>query len=175
MRAALYSRISVSDERVDKASNQLADCRTLCERVGYEVVAEFADDGLSAFKDDVDRPGFNQLLALIESGGCDVVVAVALDRLSRRPVDSLKLQALCASAGVKTHTVSEGQQSEDADSAELLSFLAGWRGAREVRSNQERQARANATKRAKGLPAAGGARSATWTTRSRLIRRKLTL
>src|SRR4051812_20328265 len=82
MRAAIYARISETDEQVDKVDRQRAICREFAAKQGYKVVAEFEDDGISAFKRKV-RPGYDRLLQGVEQRDFDVIVATFQNRLSR--------------------------------------------------------------------------------------------
>src|SRR4051812_19077403 len=107
LRAAIYARISETDERVDKVGNQEAECREHALRQGYDVVGFYVDDGVSAYKA-VHRPGFEQLRADAAAGKFDVLIVVAPDRLSRRPQEMLTLSAVCAERSIKWDTVRDG-------------------------------------------------------------------
>ena len=83
MRAAIYVRVSsVAQAAEDKVSlaEQEADCRAYCEGKGYEVVALYSDVASGATK---RRADFARLLEDIRDGRIEVVVAWAIDRLSR--------------------------------------------------------------------------------------------
>jgi len=53
--AAIYARVSTKEADRDKAANQVDDLEAFAESEGYEVIAVFKDDGISAYKD-VERP-----------------------------------------------------------------------------------------------------------------------
>jgi site-specific DNA recombinase len=62
------------------------------EGLGWERHDEdYSDNDLSAFKENVIRPGFERLLADLESGVIDGVVCYDLDRLARRLDDLERL------------------------------------------------------------------------------------
>ncbi len=62
------------------------------EGLGWERHDEdYSDNDLSAFKDNVVRPGFERLLADLESGVIDGIVCYDLDRLARRLDDLERL------------------------------------------------------------------------------------
>ena len=46
-RIALYARVSTDKQTVD---NQLIELRSLCERLGYTIVQEYTDNGISGAK-----------------------------------------------------------------------------------------------------------------------------
>ena len=144
-RAALYCRISRADADVPKVENQERQLRALAAQHGYEVVVVFTDDGISAYKVEVERPDFARLWEFIAADGCDVVMAMADDRLSRGGgLEALKFGAHCAEYGVKTHTDREGLRDPSDDVGELLTFLGGWKANQEVKANIKRQKDANA-------------------------------
>ena len=117
MRAAVYTRLSKDPSGQQTATaRQRDDCRALIARHGWDVVGEFEDVDLSAFRG-VQRPGYEALLASLEAGEIDRVVAWKLDRLLRRPRDFEKLWELCEGAGA--HIVT------DKDSIDTSAPFAG--------------------------------------------------
>jgi site-specific DNA recombinase len=105
MRAAIYTRLSKDPTGQQTATaRQRDDCRALIARHGWEVAAEYEDVDLSAYRG-VPRPGYEALLAAIEAGEIDRVVAWKLDRLLRRPRDFEKLWELCE--GAAAHIVTD--------------------------------------------------------------------
>jgi DNA invertase Pin-like site-specific DNA recombinase len=82
MKAAIYTRVSLEDGRqtVENQRQQLAD---FCERMGWQVVAEFTDakSGKS-----MDRPGLKRMTAAASKREFDVLVFWDLSRLSRSGV-----------------------------------------------------------------------------------------
>lgn len=82
-RAVLYGRIS-QDDRGDAAGvqRQLEDARALADVRGWTVVAALTDNDISAFNGK-HRPGYEQLMAMVESGEVDRVIVWHLSRLWR--------------------------------------------------------------------------------------------
>src|SRR5450631_1042780 len=85
-RAVIYTRISQDREGAGLGvQRQLEDCRALCERQGWHIVdPPLADNDISAYSGKA-RPGYQELLRLIEAGAVDVVVSWHTDRLHRSP------------------------------------------------------------------------------------------
>ena len=96
VRAAVYVRIS-SDPEGQRAGveRQRAECEALAERHGWEIVAVYEDNDVSAYSGR-PRPAFDRLLADVEAGAVDVVIAWASDRLYRRMVDLVTITARLA-------------------------------------------------------------------------------
>ena len=81
MRAAIYSRVSTADQNTQ---NQLADLRQFAARQGFEIVAEFIDNGISGGTS--KRPAFERMFEAAERNEFDVLLFWSLDRLSREGV-----------------------------------------------------------------------------------------
>jgi len=84
-RAAIYARISRDRAGAGLGvDRQAAECRELATRRGWDVVATFIDNDISAFSGKV-RPQYEALLGAIEGGRVEAVLAWHNDRLHRSP------------------------------------------------------------------------------------------
>lgn len=94
VRAAIYTRIS-RDRDGDQlgVNRQERLCRRICATRGWAVVQVYTDDDVSA-TGSKPRPAFEQLLADLEHGHLDVIVALDSDRLLRKPGDLERLFTL---------------------------------------------------------------------------------
>ncbi len=82
-RCVLYTRISKDDLQQGKGvQRQLEDARALAAHRGWEIVAEFSDNDISAFSGAV-RPDYLRMMALAETGGFECIVAYMTSRLWR--------------------------------------------------------------------------------------------
>jgi DNA invertase Pin-like site-specific DNA recombinase len=79
-RAALYLRVSTNGQTVD---NQRRELVAAAQRHGWEVVAEFSDQGISGKNGREKRPGFDRLCSAISRRECDLVASWSVDRLGR--------------------------------------------------------------------------------------------
>jgi len=77
-KAAIYCRVSTSDQRVE---SQLYDLRELAAQRGIEVVAEYQDCGISGSK--ARRPGLDSLMQDARKKKFSVVLVAAFDRVAR--------------------------------------------------------------------------------------------
>ena len=94
-RIALYARVSTDKQTVE---NQLIELRSLCERLGYSIVQEYTDNGISGAKGRNDRPALDAMLKAATQRKFDMVMCWSIDRLGR-PLQNLveilnELQAL---------------------------------------------------------------------------------
>jgi DNA invertase Pin-like site-specific DNA recombinase len=83
-RAALYARVSTGGQTVE---NQLLELRAVGKRLGWEIVGEFVDEGISGSKGRDKRPALDQMLKGVIRGEVDVVAAWSVDRLGRSVQD----------------------------------------------------------------------------------------
>ncbi|MCB0908236.1 MAG: recombinase family protein [Nocardioidaceae bacterium] len=87
-RAAIYARISVTTEESVSVERQIEAARQYAAARGWDVVATFTDEGVSATHNKPeDRAGWQALLA--SSKTFDAVVVWKVDRLARRVLDFL--------------------------------------------------------------------------------------
>jgi DNA invertase Pin-like site-specific DNA recombinase len=109
MRAALYARVS-SEEQVEGYSidAQLRAGRSLAREQGWQVVAEYIDEGKSARSEDITkRPKFREMLKDAQAGCCDVFIVHKLDRFSRNLLVALRSFEELTRSGVTFVSVSE--------------------------------------------------------------------
>lgn len=79
-RVALYLRVSTADQTIE---NQRRDLDAAAERQGWNIVAVFADEGISGMKGRDKRPGYDRLCRAIARREFDQIAAWSLDRLGR--------------------------------------------------------------------------------------------
>src|SRR4051812_18643023 len=85
MRAVIYARYSSDRQRDASIEDQARACRAWIEREGADLTATYSDHAVSG--QIRMRPGYQKLLEDARAGRFDVVVAEALDRLSRDQED----------------------------------------------------------------------------------------
>jgi DNA invertase Pin-like site-specific DNA recombinase len=85
-RVAIYVRVSTDGQTVE---NQLAELRQHAERAGWQVVAEYRDEGVSGTKGRDKRPALDAALKGAARREFDVLAAWSVDRLGRSLQDLL--------------------------------------------------------------------------------------
>ena len=98
-RAALYVRVSTAD-RGQTVENQLTPLRDAGARLGWEIVAIHADEGISGSKGRQQRPGLDALLRGVTRREYDVVAAWSVCRLGRSLPDLVGLLGELRGSGV---------------------------------------------------------------------------
>ena len=79
-RIALYARVSTTGQTTE---NQINELRSAAERHGWEIIAEFVDNGISGAKGRDQRPNFDALLKSAARREFDLIAAWSVDRLGR--------------------------------------------------------------------------------------------
>ena len=79
-RIAIYARVSTDKQSTE---NQLLELRTLCSKLGYTIVQEYTDNGISGAKSQDERPALNLLLKDATRRKFDMVMCWSIDRLGR--------------------------------------------------------------------------------------------
>jgi site-specific DNA recombinase len=110
-RVALYARYSNDNQRVASIEDQFRICREHAGREGWQVVDTYQDAAISGASV-VLRPGVQSLLQNAQRGKFDIVLAEALDRVSRDQADVATLFKHLRFADVQIVTLAEGEISE---------------------------------------------------------------
>ena len=104
-RVALYARVSTDKQSTE---NQLTELRDAAKRMGWEVVGEFVDHGISGAKSRKDRPKLDALLKGVSRKDFDIVAAWSVDRLGRSLIDLVGLLQELHSMGVDLYLHQQG-------------------------------------------------------------------
>ena len=156
---AVYARISSDQEGTSLGVNrQLADCRALCERLGWAIGAEYVDNDISAYSGK-RRPGFERMLSEIAEGDRDAVVVYHQDRLTRRPVELERFVDVLTRAGLRRVRFVSGPDVDVTNGDGLLMLrVIGAVAANESASKSRRVRRKMDENAAAGLPHGMGGR-----------------
>ena len=79
-KVAIYSRVSTLDQTID---NQLLELRDHCSKMGWEIVKEYSDEGLSGTLSRDKRPALNSLIKDAYRKKFDSVVCWDISRIGR--------------------------------------------------------------------------------------------
>lgn len=158
MRAVIYTRISRdAEERGLGVARQEADCRALCERLGWEIVAVHTDNDISA-SSGKHRPGYEAVLEAIRSGEAAAVVAYHPDRLYRRMLDLEGFITVVEAAGAKVVTVTAGDFDLSTPSGRHVARILGSTAQAEAERIGERIRRKHLELAENGRDSGGGSR-----------------
>jgi DNA invertase Pin-like site-specific DNA recombinase len=111
MRAAIYARYSSDLQSAASIDDQVRICRERAAQLGHDVVEIFSDYAISASMLR-NRPGMMALMDAARQGRIDLVIAEALDRVSRDQEDVAGIFKRLTHADVGLFTLTEGMINE---------------------------------------------------------------
>jgi site-specific DNA recombinase len=109
VKVALYARYSSDNQRDASIADQFRVCRLHAEKQGWQIVEEYFDQAISGAS--LLRPGIQGLIMDATRGRFQIILAEAMDRLSRDQEDIAGLYKRMAYSEVKIVTLSEGEVS----------------------------------------------------------------
>jgi len=110
-RVAIYARVSTQSQNTE---NQLLELRQVAERMGYMVVQEFVDHGISGAKSRIHRPALDAMLKLATQRKIEMILCWDISRLGRslqhlieilNDLQTLKCDLYFHQNGIDTSTV----------------------------------------------------------------------
>src|SRR5271166_5976954 len=111
IRVALYARYSSDNQSVASIEDQFRICHEHATRQQWKIIGTYHDAAISGASV-ILRPGIRSLLQDAQRGKFDIVLAEALDRVSRDQADTATLFRDLRFAGVPIVTLAEGEISE---------------------------------------------------------------
>ncbi|WP_430376729.1 recombinase family protein [Streptomyces sp. B1-3] len=140
-RVGIYVRISDDREGAGLGvKRQEGDCRLLAASLGWTVVELYDDNDMSASNRRKKRKGYHRMMADIESGHIDAVIAWHPDRLYRQPRELEDLMDLLDSPDldVELRTVTAGAIKLTTSDERMLARIQVAIAKREVEHKSER-------------------------------------
>ena len=107
MNCAIYARYSTDLQNQASIEDQLRLCRERAAAEGWPILECYTDAAISGAS--LMRPGIQQLMQDAMAGRFQIILAEALDRLSRNLADIAGLYQRLTFAGVRIVTLSEGE------------------------------------------------------------------
>jgi site-specific DNA recombinase len=155
MRAVVYTRQSFDRTGEGAAvARQLEDCLRLADLRGWTIVEQHSDNDISA-AGKKKRPGFEAVLSAIAEDRATVVIAWALDRLSRNRADELRLVELCEAKAATIALVRGTDLDMSTPAGILVADVMGATARHEIKQKSDRQKRAQQQAAEQGRPAGG--------------------
>ncbi len=131
-RVALWQRVSTDEQTTE---NQGPVLREYAASRGWRIVREYLMTGVSAYKEETNAAAVAK--ALSECDAFDILLAVRLDRFTRRGIETaLRYVREFKERGVKVVTVDDGAQ--DGPTGELITAMRAWFANQESAIKSER-------------------------------------
>jgi site-specific DNA recombinase len=110
MRVSIHARYSSDLQRAASIEDQILVCKERLVREGWTLTATYSDRGISGASH--LRPGYQAMLAAARRGEFDIVLAEALDRISRDQEHVASFFKHMTFAGIRVVTLAEGDIGE---------------------------------------------------------------
>jgi DNA invertase Pin-like site-specific DNA recombinase len=150
MKALVYVRISHDPEgKRSGVERQRKDCVSLVEERGWTAIGVLEDNDRSAYQGK-QRPGWNEVIDRIGTGGVDVLVAWASDRLTRQPRELEDLVDLLEKTETHVVTVTSGEYDLSTPEGRATARIVGAIARQESERKAERLRAANRHSALKG-------------------------
>lgn len=143
-RAILYARVSTDDqaERGYSIPTQLTATRQYAERLGLDVVCEYADD-ISGATPLNERPQGKKAADVLRAREAQAIVIYQVDRLGRDIVNLLVTVRDWLQRGIEIHFCDVGRITSELD---IVFIIKSWQGADEREKIKERTSRGRRAK-----------------------------
>lgn len=155
-RAIIYTRVSSDEQKKNNSpSAQRDDGMAYAQEHGFAALDVMSEDYTGTT---IDRPTFNRLLELADTGVMDAVIVQHPDRLGRGPILEMAI-ALLSKREVEVHACNRGLISdEDDENAQIQNSVDGLVSGVERRNIKRRTQRGIIQKATEGkIPGCGGA------------------
>ena len=123
MIVALYARYSSDNQRVESIVAQLRACREYCQKYGYTIIKEYADEAMTGTND--NRPQFQQMMRDAEAGMFEMIVAHKVDRIGRDEFDYYYNRHRLEACGVGLAFAAQGFDVSTPEGALMNNTLVG--------------------------------------------------
>ena len=125
-KVAIYTRVSTLDQTID---NQLIELRDHCSKMGWEVVKEYADEGLSGTLSREKRPALNSLIKDAYRKRFDLVVCWDISRIGRSMKELILFLSDMKDRGIGICSVRQGFDTSTSMGEIMFQFvgiLSSW-------------------------------------------------
>ncbi len=114
-------------------------CHEFAERMGWEIVKEFAEKGVSGFKVSAsDRDAIIEIKAAAERHEFDILLVFMYDRIGRKLNETPFIVQWFVEQGIEVWSTVEGQQKFENDADELINILRFWQASGESKKTSIR-------------------------------------
>ena len=125
-KVAIYTRVSTLDQTID---NQLIELRDHCSKMGWEIVKEYADEGLSGTLSRDKRPALNSLIKDAYRKRFDSVVCWDISRIGRSMKELILFLSDMKDRGIGICSVRQGFDTSTSMGEIMFQFvgiLSSW-------------------------------------------------
>ena len=120
-RVALYLRVSTDAQTVE---NQRLELLSVADRLGWTIVEELADEGISGAKGRDQRPGFDRLMKMVARKEIELIACWSVDRLGRSLQHLVSFLGEINNRGVDLYLHTQGLDTSTPAGRAMFSMLS---------------------------------------------------
>ena len=119
-KVVIYTRVSTLDQTID---NQLIELRDHCSRMGWEIVKEYADEGLSGTLSRDKRPALNSLIKDAFLKKFDVIIGWDVSRFGRSMKEFVHFLSDMDDKGIGVVAVKNGLDTNSSSGRMMMKLI----------------------------------------------------
>ena len=124
---ALYRVSTLKQVEKDDIPMQQQACRAFCQRMGWTMIREYKEKGVSGYKKSAqERDAIKDLRAAAERKEFDILLVFMFDRIGRREDETPFVVKWFVEHGIEVWSAQEGQQKFDTRADSLINFMRYW-------------------------------------------------
>ena len=129
---ALYRVSTIGQVEKDDIPMQKQRCHEFAEQMGWTIVSEFSEKGVSGFKISAkDRDAIQAIQREALAGTFDILLVFMFDRLGRREDETPFIVEWFVKNGIEVWSTVEGQQRFDTHVDKLMNYIRYWQASGE--------------------------------------------
>lgn len=139
-KVATFYRVSTKGQlEGNDISMQRRACQEFIDKLGWTLVKEYTEKGVSGYKTSVeDRDEIQRAKYDAENGLYDVLLCFMFDRLGRKIYETPLLLKWFSTKGIEVWSVKEGQQQFQTEGDDVTNFLRFWQSSNESKKTSIR-------------------------------------
>jgi DNA invertase Pin-like site-specific DNA recombinase len=119
-KVAIYARVSTDKQTTE---NQLNELIAVANRMGYVIVQEYVDNGISGARSRADRPSLDAMLKDAVRGRFDMVMCWSIDRLGRSLQNLVEILNELQSMKVDLYFLQQGMDTSTSSGRMMFSIF----------------------------------------------------
>ncbi len=119
-KVAIYARVSTDKQTTE---NQLNELRAVANRMGYVIVQEYVENGISGAKSRIDRPSLDAMMKDAVRGRFDMVMCWSIDRLGRSLQNLVEILNELQSIKVDLYFLQQGMDTSTSSGRMMFSIF----------------------------------------------------
>lgn len=126
-RVSTLRQVDFDDQNQTDIPMQRRECHKFAEKMGWEIVSEAQEDGISGYKVRAsDRDKIQLLREYAKNGKFDILLVYMFDRLGRIADETPFILEWFVKNGIQVWSTQEGEQRFDSHTDKLINYIRFW-------------------------------------------------